>query len=590
MPASISLDQLKDYFQGRKKHLAYEDAKKLYDKLRTHADGECPTDLIHERRPSESEDTLSYRKKIYVPKTKNPINKVIQSLSKIRRSPDWSIQYPQEKVASIIEEESLEKYCEEKYPGHDSVTNWVFSHLLKVQLIDANAVVAVLPIDITVPENEYLKPVAMVFNSDQVIFFEDGKNLAILKSRAKSEIDYGATRDKGKGDIFYVITDTELEKWEQTADSYVRTAYLEHNKKAMPAFRVRGIFKKQLDHVTLQESRLSAMIPSLDEAAREYSDLQAAKVQHMFPLFWYYNSKNCNHCKGIGSIPNPGSTPTRCSHCEGSGKIKFSPYAHLSVEPPKLNEQATPMPPAGYIGRDVDIIKHQEESVKTHIYESLGAVNMQFLDQTPLNISGDAKNVDREELTNFVYSNGEDIVYAMDKIYWWINEWRYSTIVPDDKKRRAMLPKIPVPQNYDLIPSEYLIDEIQKAKTSKVNPLLVATLEREYAAKKLYTTPHLSGRIELYYELDPLPALTVDEKMSLLTNKGITQEDYVISANVVEFIQRAIDEDKLFQSRSYKEKRDLMLKYAKEKIKLNDAAAKLKAELAIEDENMNPEN
>src|SRR5262245_24995356 len=132
MATVVSLEEIRLYLTGTKRHRCYKETVDLYDKMRTHADGIVPEKLIHERRPSESLEVLEYRKKIYVPKTKNPISKVVSSLSKIRRSPDWSIKYdPSNIPARIVPEERPEEYTEKNYPEHDSVTNWIFSHLLK---------------------------------------------------------------------------------------------------------------------------------------------------------------------------------------------------------------------------------------------------------------------------------------------------------------------------------------------------------------------------------------------------------------------------------------------------------------------------
>lgn len=591
MHVPISIEDLKLFFSGAKKHKCYKDTLDLHEDLKVHADGLFPKKLIEERRPSESESTLEYRKKIYQPITKKPIGKVIGSLSKIRRSPDWSIKYDKAAFPSrVVEAENIEQYCEKSYPGHTSVTNWVFSVLLKNQCVDANAVIAVLPQNIEAGQkNEYYKPVATVFNSEQVIYFEDGAEYAILKSTDKSDLikDDGSTAYQA-GKVFLVITTTEYQKWEEKSDGgYERTGYLLHNKKALPVFKVKAQFLKQKDNSTIQESRLSLMLPYLNDAAREYSDLQAAKVQHMFPLFWYVVSKECNNCKGTGLVPT-AQGPQGCQHCydenlkQSTGKIKFSPYAHLQVDAAKLGQQAMPVPPAGYVGRDVEIIKHQEESVKAHLFDALAAINMQFLDQTPLNISGEAKNVDREELNNFVYSIAEDIVYVMDKVYWWICEWRYATIIPDAAARTAMLPEITVPEQFDLLPADYLMDDISKARTAKINPLLLATMEEDFAVKKFYNNPELSGLIKAYFELDPLPGLTVDEKMSMLTNKGISQEQYVISSNVVSFVRRAVEENKDFLSQKLSDKKATLLAYAKEIIKMNDEAEKLKQEMLLD--------
>lgn len=587
MNTVISLDELKKYLEGHKKHKAYQETLDLYTALRTHADGLCPEKLIHERRPSESLDVLEYRKKIYVPKTKNPIGKVITSLSKIRRSADWNIKYdPKTFPASILEEENPEKYNEVNYPGHQSVTNWVFSHLLKNYCIDANAVVMVIPNNFdAASRNEYFKPVATIFNSDQVLYFEDGASFAILKSTDRSDLvkDDGTTVYQ-QGSVYYFVTTKDVSRIEQTKEgSFTVTQTLIHNKGKLPVFKIKGAFLKQKDNSTIQESRIAAMLPSLDEAAREYSDLQASKVQHMFPLFWYFQNKSCNHCNGTGKvIDNSTENPctVSCTHCKGSGKIKFSPYAHLEVDPPKLGETATPTPPAGYISRDVEIIKHQDSSVDKHLFSALASINMQFLDQTPLNISGEAKSVDREELNNFVYSIAEDLVWIMDRVYWWNNEWRYAVVVPDQKKREAMLPKIAVPENFDLLPADYLIDEISKAKTAKVNPILLGRIEQNYAAKKFYSNPEVSYLIDSYYELDPLPGYSVDEKMTLMQNKAITQVDFIISSYILAFIKRAQEEKPDFKTMSRKEKMDLFKSYAEEIKTSNDAAAQMATTLA----------
>ncbi len=586
MPVQLSLDVLKRFFDGGQRHRAYTETVDLMNAIKTHADGIIPEKLIKERRPSESDSTLEYRKTIYVPKTKNPIGKVISSLSKIRRSPDWSVMYDEKsKQASIIDEESLESYCEENYPEHTSVTNWMFSNYLKNYCIDANAVVAVLPLNLNASvKNEYYKPIAIVFNSHQVIFYEDGAEYCVLQSTERSSLTpYDPNNYTTAGKVFYVITTTEYAKWEQdTSNGYTQTQYLLHNKGKLPAFRIRAQFMKQKENATIQESRIAGMLPSLDEAAREYSDLQAAKVQHMYPLFWYYQSKSCQSCSGVGKIATSAGQQT-CTVCSGSGKVKFSPYAHLEVEPPKIGDTAIPFTqPAGYISRDVEIIKHQEESVKSHLFDALASINMQFLDQTPLNISGEAKNVDREELNNFVYSVAEDIVMVMDKIYWWINEWRYAVVLPDAKARKAMLPQIVVPEQFDLLPADYIMDGISKAKTAKVNPLLVAAMEEDYASKAFYNNPALSGLISAYYELDPLTGLSSDEKMTLIMNKGITQEDYVTSAYIVPFVKRAIAEDANFLSKKLEDKKKVLQKYAKEKMDTVDEAEKLKQEMMIE--------
>ena len=165
----ITPDFLRPYFTGNKKHLAYKDSVHLYDELRIHANGEMPFNLIQTRRPSETEEIFEYRRQIYEPVTMEPLSSIIRSLSKIRRSSDWTIKYDRNRVSpSIADDETLEQYCEYNFPMHTSVTNWAFSILLKNLLIDPNAVILVSPRNTDVAPNEYLEPYPVIYNSNQV--------------------------------------------------------------------------------------------------------------------------------------------------------------------------------------------------------------------------------------------------------------------------------------------------------------------------------------------------------------------------------------------------------------------------------------
>ena len=566
------LDDFSTYTQFNR-HPIYAETVVQYHPLKIHANGEFPKAMIEERRPSESADILDYRKKTYKAVTKLPVSKVLTSLSKIRRSPDWMIQFDESKIPStIIEEETLEEYLE-RLPGYGSITDWIFGILLKQNAIDANAVIAVIPVS-KVSNNEYYKPVPIIFNSDHVIEYDEEQQVCILQSRKKTTlINQDGSLSYNAGFRFYYIDDKEVIIYDQNKDGYFPSFQLQHNLGKMPAFKVKGEAFKQYDNCIVNKSRLDAMVPFLDEAACEYSDLKGSKIQHLFPLFYYYQNKSCNDCGGLGK-KSTDAGQEQCSSCEGSGKVKFSPFAHMQLDPPKLGETALPNPPAGYISRDTAILELQDKSYEKNNYKALAAINMQFLDQTPLTISGDAKNVDREELQNFVYNFAEDLIASADKTIYFINEWRYSLIVPDKKKREELLPNIPVPQNFDLLPADYLVDEITKVR-GKINPLILAMMEEQLAEKKFYNQPDLAEKVKLFFSLDPLPGTTIDEKMTLMQNQAITKRDFVISTYMADFITRALIDDDEFCDKKREEQKKILAEMADEKMKENDEAAQM---------------
>ena len=551
--------------------------------IEVHAKGETPEKLINKRRPSEPEATKKYRYEIYVSKTKNPITKVINSLSKIRRSQDWSIQYVPDSVpATVSESETLEKYCEKNYPGFTSITNWAFSELLKRYLIDANSVVAVIINKLPSSFGDYLEPIAEIFSSKQIINYVPDE-WYVLQSSDVSVYSAGNGR-RYDGKVYWVLTKTQIQRYEQINGSGDLTLTLTyaHNFDEIPITKTGGIYFDRKNNDIIYESRIASMVPDLNEAAREYSDLQAEIVQHIHSEKYMFTNTECPSCKGVGSVLVKNKK-TPCDKCSGVGSItSVSSYGTYLFNTARTGEQQIPGLPVGYIDKSTEIAKLQAERVKGHIYDALSSLNMEFLAETPLNQSGTAKEVDQDELNNFVNSVAEDIVRVLDSIYYFICQYRYSIIVPDQEKRNAMLPTIPVPEKYGLLNSKYLMEEISTAKSANANPVLVKNMEIEYARKKYNADPDIAYELEAIFALDPFYGYSQDEKMVMLSNGGITEEDYIVSCNIAQFIHRAIEEKEDFYSLKYSDKQKLIAGYAQEVIALNSEKEKIRIELESE--------
>ena len=50
----------------------------------------------------------------------------------------------------------------------------------------------------------------------------------------------------------------------------------------------------------------------------------------------------------------------------------------------------------------------------------------------------------------------------------------------------------------------------------------------------------------------------------MLSNGGITEQDYIISCNIQSFVRRAVNEDRQFYTKTYEQKMETMRKYAEE--------------------------
>lgn len=575
----FSREELKAWFSGETKGSYIKEAQEFAEKIRVHADGLYPEKLIAARRPHEPAEVQEYRKTIWEPKTEPTINKVFTSLSKIRRSSDWAVNYPQDEFTRIPEGERLEDYAERNFPYFTSVTNWVFSMLLREYLIDPNAVMLVYPLDIPEDPTAFFKPYPTVFSSANVIEYREENYCILINPLGSTYVDKGVTY---KGKSFYVVSTEQVLRYDQKNNKgeYRLGIQNNHGLGFMPAYQLKAVLFSSFEDSFLYKSRLCGMIPGLNEAAREYSDLQAAKVMSIYPERWEFTSNECKECNGTGkTMPTPTAPESSCNKCEGKGWVPNGPYSKMLIGRGALDMaagQPLPIPPAGYVEKDVETVKVQDAGVDKHLYSALASINMQFLDNTPLAQSGIAKEVDRDETTNFVHGVAEDIVRIMDWLYRCIAKWRYSVQYPNEEDIKAMLPNIPVPEHFDIFSTRFIEEDMKTAKENKLNPVIIGAMELNYASKKFNSDSEVRDGLMLVLELDPFANVSEDDKQLRLQNDGIRKLDYIISSNIGAFIKRAILENEDFPVMEYEKQKKILEGYGQEVMDANDNATKLK--------------
>ena len=184
----------------------------------------------------------------------------------------------------------------------------------------------------------------------------------------------------------------------------------------------------------------------------------------------------------------------------------------------------------------------------------------------PLSQSGIAKQFDRAEFTNFVYTVAEDAVRHIDEHIRIICDYRYAGVITDPVRRKEMLPVLSVPVKYDILPEGYLTDEIKKLRDAKVSPVIINAAEIEYANKKFNADPSVRDRVKATYEIDPFAGVLEDELLVRLQNGVISKDAYYLHANILYLIDEAIAADTNFLSYPVTQKREILLDMARQEL------------------------
>jgi len=232
--------------------------------------------------------------------------------------------------------------------------------------------------------------------------------------------------------------------------------------------------------------------------------------------------------------------------------LKQDPYDQIVVRIRDADKQQIPFPPAQYITKSTDIVKIQNERIDAHLFKALGSINMEFLAEVPLNQSGKAKEIDKEELNNFVYSVAFHLVKnMMNPIYKIISNYRYSVLIPDQQRRNKLLPLIQVPEHFDLLTENALIEQIGKAKEAGVDNTIIQEMQVDYVNKKFRDSPDIRKQLMVSLDMNPFPTATPDEIIEMEMNRDITKEDAVTAFYANYFVQKATEADKEFLDKDF---------------------------------------
>jgi hypothetical protein len=586
---TIDNDFFEKYFKNKKRHKNYRRALDVAHHIQFHWNGyfqrpwmdgpggEASKDanqvnpyfmrLIDQRRPTESIVIHQFRRTNYFPITKTPCHKVTNSLSKIVKCADWKIDYSKAEVPAFLPAtDTLETYCESIYPKDNSIENWAYKSLIRWVLTDPNGLMVVMPMDWEIEPGELLRPYSFIIESKDVYEYKEGELAVFLSSSETTYLDDSGKECTGKI-IIAVTKDGFYEGRQISADGFDVVEH-PHNCSEMPAWLLGGESKTPDVYQPFYESFIQCMLPNLDLAARDSSDLDAEKTMHIFSTMWYMRMQTCTQCQGMGTVLSQGKQ-VACQTCDGTGGITPSPNKamELNADNAIFSNKNIPIPPAGYIEKNTQMVDVLVKEIDRNIHSALSSINMEFLAENPMVQSGVAKEVDRDELNNFVYKIAYHIIEEIIKnIYWFINEMRYGLIVPNPTIREKMLPAIPVPQNFDFLTQSDAEDNLIKITGSDVSAELKDLAMVDFLHIKYPDQPHTRHRLMCIHKHNPLPTLSPLELTELQTAGFVRKLDCILSQNITAFVNQLLCENTDFMDLTFTEQRTILYDLAQAKL------------------------
>jgi hypothetical protein len=529
-----------------------------YKNFTYYSDDVYPAELIDKVRPNEHTIVKKYREETYEPVFSEVFERLLNAINRIQRADDYVLKYPEigeTDFSRISRDELLKEYFTNHFTASNSLMNWAFSVCLKQYVIDSNAVVIIWS-ELPETTTDYRKPKPYIINSDRILYSYENKSVVYF--------------DEDDKNIIYSVDAIAWSKWEKKrrGNGWQLIESVEHNLGKFPGFTMGGVVTKETEIGRVYTSRFKGMLPWLNTATTEFSDLRAEVIQHIHSTVWIYQDEPCGTCSGTGYlIKQNEKVPCTNSKCK-NGQIPTSPYDVIRIRPAKttMGEVPAPTPPMGYVQKQTEIAELQDRRINEMRYRALAAVNMQFMEQPPAQQSGIAKAYDREETNNTLYGVAVDMAYIMEKIAYLCAKWRYHELYSDEEIKE-MCPVVLVPNTFDILGSQSTLEEIKMLKDSGLNDRVLSEKELEYIRMEFPDQIELQNQMQDAFELDAGSGYTVDEISALVSNRMMSKHDAVIHTYITEFIQRAYDENAEFHGLDRKAKQSILMAYADEKIK-----------------------
>lgn len=560
-------DNLNDYIKAisntshPRRHKYYKETKDHAESMGVHIEGCTPKKLLEENRPNEPQEVREYRLNVWKSVTKSLSAKVLNTISRIFNPKLFVITFP-EHPATVSEDETIDNYLNQSYGVYRNFWVFIRETLLKKTLSDPNALCVVLPENIESTDQEYFKPIPKIYKSKYLVDFVDGWYYTLYHPEENT------VKEKEQG-FLIIITKNVYRKWVIKKEKYILEIDFQHNLDRCPAFRLGGEVEGEHNPYWFS-SFVSGIQPHWDKVVTMVSDLDGSTVNHLFPEKYEWQDE-CPKCNGTGKLKRENidlgiakteGQPTRrgCTTCGGAGVItNRSPFGAYTVKRQSFDDATTqiPIPPAGYISKDIAPLKELKLSIDDQIYLGYAAINMEVLHRVGANQSGIAKTIDREDIEAFMMRVSSHMFdYEVRNIVEITALFRYA--FTGDIKGWVDQISISKPKEFGALNIQMIMDELKQAGSSNVSSNYYRQLESELINRKFSNNEYERKKNQAIIKLKPFPNKTIDQLMSARMSNAIREIDLIRNENIDELVVLAIEESNDFLEKTFKEQLDIV--------------------------------
>lgn len=527
----------------------YKEAVEYHERLEVHTDGETDSSyavaLLHTQRPNEPKAVLDYRIANLDAITTGAYGKVSNVLSAIWSPEGYNVAFPP-MPASVTD--TAEIYLTKRIDG-GSIMDWGKSVLIHESLSDPNGYVVAIPMPAR-RENGWAEVRLQIFESEDVMHREgfmllNEREGVVLYIDARSMWRVTKQADKAIWDLLH-----------ESEDDALYAHPLPHRRE--------GDERRSFIH---------AAIPHWEKALKRDTDLTALEVKYSFPRHWIgtmtCSAKGCMNGKVHTPITDAfgtrtGTSEETCVVCAGTGIQRADdPYGAYQIDfsDPKLEKM--PAPPLGFVTPPTETLDYMNKRVKECIDEGFSALNMDFLRrEEKAGESGEAKEIARQELTNFLLDFSNAVFGIVDWACKQVVMLRYGAAYPSAWQDYA--PVWTPPSYFGIISPDTAIGRIEKASTAKMDGYTLSLMGADFAELEFGADSMQAAIQRAKAELDPLVAMTSDEIMAKYAD--IRPEDLHINANLHRLILDALDENANWLQQPRKAKMAWLLAEAKKEM------------------------